>query len=83
MLLPKRLCLSSHPSRAGGASRLEVPPPEINMANRNRHDHHRKRIKCVGNEAEGDAVALADSGDGQIGGCSDQGTIATEARAER
>ena len=61
----------------------EIAPPDIDVADRDRHEHHRKGVERVGDEAERHPVAVADAGDRQIGGRADQGAVAAEAGAER
>ena len=61
----------------------EIAPPDVDVADRDRHQHHREGIERVGHEAERHAVALADAGDRQVGRGADQRAVAAEAGAER
>ena len=53
------------------------------MADRDRHNHHREGVECVGYEAEWDLIAIADAGHRQVGLSPNQRTVTAEAGAER
>src|SRR6185503_11917472 len=63
--------------------RSEIPPPDIDVADRDRHDHHRERVERIGHKAERYAVTLCNAGDRKVRRRPDQRAIAAEAGAER
>jgi hypothetical protein len=53
------------------------------LAERDRHQSHRRTIGQVSNKTEADAVALGNAGDSKVRRGADEGAVAAEAGAER
>src|SRR5665647_2292407 len=79
----------SHPLRPGGEApamalssqesfrpNSEIPPPDINIAYRDRDDGHRRGVERVGQELKRHPVAFGNAGDRQVGRGADQGAVA-------
>ena len=79
----RRLQATALASQDGRQATQKIPPPDINVAYRNRDDGHRRGVERVGEEAERHAVALGNAGHRQVGGGADQRAVAAEAGAER
>src|SRR4051794_8413201 len=65
------------------SGRSEISPPDVDVADSDRDQHHRKGIERIGDKAERHALALAEPGHDEVGGGADQGAVAAETGAER
>src|SRR3954470_16019979 len=62
---------------------LKISPPDIEMADRYRDQHHGECVERVGDETEWNAVALGDTCNSQVRRRPDQRAVAAQTGTER
>src|SRR4030088_2405644 len=72
-----------HAFGAHSRQNSEIAQPNVNVADRQRHDHHGQAIEREPDEPEGPPAALGEPRHRQVRGGADQRAVAAQARAER